>query len=909
LCDRKRKLLLIDGHGLAYRAFFALPVTMTNDEGQPINAVYGFVSMLLKALETEEPDAIIVALDGPRAQLKRTQEFPEYKAHRPAMPVELKGQIEMIERMLCQMRIPVVTVPGFEADDILGTLALKVSGEGGEAVIVTGDRDILQLVRPGVRVVMTSRGITETESFDRRAVEDKYGVPPSMLPEVAGLKGDASDNIPGVPGIGKKWSVDLLRRYGSLEELYARLDEIEGTKRREALEENREIAFLSRKLATLDTNVPVEIDAGEAILDNWDKREVLECLLALKFKTLARRFQDTYGLSRPARGLSAGQAGLTFEVARAYSLVDPTDDSALSAFELKARETGAAGVSSVLSGAGFCDIGLQALALATGEMALVARVEAPAAFEIARGIIESQEVQKWFHDAKPTLEALDKLEISAARVTFDTKIAAYLENPSLDSYRLFEIYERNVEGDVVITGHENASDPSEQPSLIDLEPSGARHAVEDIEAVRQAAMVFHLKPVIEEKLRALGMKKLADELELPFLFVLKEMEETGIALDAEVLLALAREAASTLGVLEKEIYRLAGHEFKIGSTKQLAHVLFDELGLPPARKTKTGYSTDASVLEALKGSHDIVGKLIEYREYAKLKSTYLDVLPALVCASTGRVHCRFNQTAGATGRISSSNPNLQNIPVRTEFGREIRRAFIPGRGFQKLLVADYSQIELRVLAHMSGDTRLLAAFERDADIHSETASHIFKTCLRDVTPEMRRMAKVVNFGIVYGMGYYGLSSRLGISVEDATAYIDTYFETYEGVSAYRERCVSDAIAKGYSETILGRRRNIPELASPNRHTREFGERVAVNTPLQGTAADIIKKAMVDVSTAIKERGMTTRMILQVHDELVFEAPALEIESLESLVREKMISVVDLLTPLKVDIGVHDNWNA
>jgi len=896
LAEDKRKVLLIDGHSLAYRAFFALPVTMTTTGGQPTNAVYGFASMLLKVLDEEKPDAVIVALDGPRSALLRTKEYPQYKAHRPTMPPDLRGQIEMITHLLGHMRIPVVTAQGHEADDVIGTIAAAVAAVGEEAVIVTGDKDTLQLVRPGVRVLMTGKGITETVTYDRLAVEERYGVEPEKLPDVAGLKGDASDNIPGVPGIGEKGALSLIAQYGSLEGLYDNLDGVTGAKRKIALEENRDIAFLSRKLAIIDTSVPLELDPREVSFADWDKHEVFDYLTALEFKTLARRFIETYG------EVAAGGAEAGKEIT--YRLVDDTDPASLSAFVREATDAGVVSMAAALSGSGYCDVDLDSVALATADMMLIAR-PGSGAFEAARGLLESPGVEKMTHDGKLALEALDKAGVSTRSLRLDTALAAYLENPSLGSYLIGDIWERNLGGVVEIEGLAEAGEPVEQPSLLYEEEEG--HGELAGSAAREAAMVFHLSPVLAEKLHALEMRVLADEVELPLMFILKEMEETGVTVDSDALRALSSEAAGVLADLQSDIYGLAGHEFNIGSTRQLAQVLFEELRLPAAKKTKTGYSTDVSVLESLRGEHEIAAKVIEYREYSKLKSTYFDVLPRLVCPQTGRVHCQFNQTATSTGRISSSNPNLQNIPVRTEIGRKIRRAFIPSRPGWRMLVADYSQIELRVLAHVSEDPLLLAAFERGDDIHLQTASSVFGVPQEEVTGEMRRMAKVVNFGVVYGMGYYGLSSRLGISMEDATAWIDAYFATYAGVRLYRDRCIEEAARKGYAITLLGRRRFIPELASPNRQTRELGERLAINTPLQGTAADIIKKAMVDVHEAMAGGGFEALMTLQIHDELIFDVPPAELDRLRELVTEKMTGAVDLVVPLIVEVGAYDNW--
>ncbi|MHB8895586.1 MAG: DNA polymerase I [Candidatus Geothermincolia bacterium] len=891
---------MIDGHSLAYRAFFALPVTMTTTGGQPTNAVFGFTSMLLKVLDEEKPDAVIVALDGPRADLERTREFPEYKAHRPTMPDELRGQIEMITHLLDHMRIPIVTAKGYEADDVLATIAFEVAGRGGEAVIVTGDRDTLQLVKPGVRVLMTGKGITETVTYDAAAVEERYGVPPERLVDIAGLKGDSSDNIPGVPGIGQKGACALIRQYGNLEGVYEHLDEITGAKRKASLTENRDIAFLSRKLATLNTELDLELDPSDVSFADWDKHEVLDYLSALEFKSLAKRFMDMYRDVLPQGSEGHGET-------LAYSMVHADDDTALETFLEDARNEGCVGACAVVSGSGYCNVELKGIAIAISGAVLFARESAPGPFGVARGILESPDVEICLHDGKATLEALDRKGVTASGVTFDTAIAAYLENPSLGAYHLVDIWERNLGGSINIEGMKEGAPAAVQQSLLETEPEDSCHGEDEVKAIGDAARIFHLKPVLEEKLHALQMDSLASDTELPLLHVLKDMEETGVRLDSAILQSLSMDAAQVLADLESDIYGLAGHDFNISSTRQLAEVLFVEMGLPATKKTKTGYSTDVSVLESLREAHEIAGKIIEYREYSKLKSTYFDVLPSLVCERTGRLHCSFNQTSTSTGRISSSSPNLQNIPVRTEVGRKIRQAFIPAESGWKMIVADYSQIELRVLAHMSADPLLLEAFERDEDIHTETAARVFGIPAEDVSSEMRRMAKVVNFGVVYGMGYYGLSSRLGISMEEATAYIDTYFETYDGVRIYRDDCIAEAARKGYSETLLGRRRFIPELMSPNRQTRELGERLAVNTPLQGTAADIIKKAMVDVARAIAAMSLSSRMTMQIHDELIFDVHPTEVEVMRSLVLEKMTRAVDLAVPLKVDSGVYNNW--
>ena len=888
VASKKRKIMLIDGHSLAYRAFFALPTSLSTTGGQPTNAVYGFTSMLMKAMEDERPDAVVVAFDGPRSQLKRMEVFSEYKAHRPTMPQELRPQMEMIDHLLQAMRIPAVRVKGHEADDILGTLALRTVGHGDEAVIVTGDRDALQLVRDGVTVMMTGRGITETCKYDEKAVVERYGVPPKRIPDVVGLKGDSSDNIPGVPGIGEKGASALIAEYGSLDELFDRLGEITARKRKEALEENKELAFLSRQLAVIETSLDVEVDLQSIHVGEWDRDEVIDHLSALEFRTLARRFNDIFP---PEAGEKT--SGERIEV----RLVDSHDRRAVEAFEKAVAASCEVSLCVSSNGSGYCDIEAGHVALAGGDQVLVVSLDEDSpGIDAARRMLSSDCV-KYMHDGKAGLEALEKAGIDVSSLSFDTAISAYLENPSLGSYNLDDVWERNAVIDINVAGAELLD---AAPTLFD---EGDR---QQAGLARDAARVHHLKPVMEAKLADLDMTELFLEIEMPLAKVLASMEREGVALDSSVVEDLSDEAHAGMDEVRRRVFEIAGHEFNLSSTRQLAEVLFNELKLPPIKRTKTGYSTDSSVLEALAVEHEIARKLLEYREYSKLASTYFDVLPGLVCPSTGRLHCTFNQTATSTGRISSSNPNLQNIPVRTEIGRRIRAAFVPRPGW-KMLACDYSQIELRVLAHVSGDPLLLGAFERDEDVHRDTAAELFRVDPQDVSPEMRRMAKTVNFGVVYGMSEFGLASRLGITREEATRFIDTYFDRYAGVRSYRETCIRETAEKGYTETLFGRRRFVPQLKSSNRQTRELGERLAVNTPLQGTAADIIKKAMVDASRQLDAEGMLTRMTLQIHDELIFEVAPGEEDAAVSLALGCMSQACALKVPLKLDMGLYENW--
>lgn len=889
-----RKYVLLDGHALAYRAFFALPQTLTTTEGQVTNAVYGFMNMLFKVLDEEKPDAVIVAFDGPRAELKRTDEFPEYKAHRPPMPDDLRSQISLIVDLLDALAIPVVQAEGYEADDIIGTLSKRISESQDEATIVTGDRDALQLAEERIKVLLTEKGISEVKSYGVEDVIKKYGVAPQSIPDIVGLKGDTSDNIPGVPGIGEKGAQELIREFGSLENLYLNLDKVSGAKRRESIAKNKDLAFLSRKLAVIDKGVPLEIDLESIKLGQWDKDKVIDRMSSLEFKSLIKRFLELAGETHTELAF----AGQEFIECRILDGCDPRSR------EIFLKSTGKEthiGISGRTSKSGYCDIEIESIAFASGKDVIVVPLKETdeSSIEFVRRVLASQK-EKVVHDGKGIIEALSKKGIDVSNLGFDSAIAAYLINPSLSTYPLWNLWESNVGKRLAVRGKEYKI--PEQAILLEVD-----RANDEFLIASEAATIYYLKEPLARKLESDGMLDLFRDIEMPLMRVLIEMEENGVAVDVDILKNLSIEAQSGLDTIEREIFDLVGHEFNIGSPKQLAEVLFDELCLPPVKKTKTGYSTDSSVLEALKLHHPVAEKIIEYRELAKLKSTYFDVLPQLVCPATGRIHCSFNQTATATGRISSSNPNLQNIPVRTELGKKIRRAFIPGEKGWKLLVADYSQIELRVLAHMSEDPLLLDAFARDADIHTETATSLFGVPPEQVTPELRRMAKVVNFGVVYGMGFYGLSSRMGMSREEAMEYIKRYFDKYKGVRRYREKCIEEVAQRGYTETLLGRRRYVKELASSNRQTKELGERLAINTPLQGTAADIIKKAMVDVSAEMKRKRMRSRMILQIHDELIFESAPDEVEGLKELVSSLMSSVLDLRVPLKVDIGIHDNW--
>ncbi|MBN2168133.1 MAG: DNA polymerase I [Actinobacteria bacterium] len=894
--DRNRKIILIDGHSLAYRAFFALPDTLTTSSGQQTNAVYGFLSMLLKVMEEEKPDAVVVALDGPRRELKRVEEYPEYKANRPPTPEEFIPQVEMVRELLSRMKIPALQLKGVEADDILGTIAKRVARQGNEAVIVTGDRDTLQLVEDGITVMMTGKGITETTSYDTDAVVEKLGIPPESIPDYLGLKGDSSDNIPGVSGIGEKGASSLIEEFGNLEGLYENLEKISG-KRKAVLEENREIAFLSKQLATIDCDLDIELDMGELNLGDWELPEVLAYMDELEFRTLSRRFRELFPGEPWEKTVIETEAGIN------YRVVKSGDGEDVDNFLKEIEREGKVAVSGALSGSGYCDVELQAIALAGTERLLIverSEFDGAPAMKAAVRILESLEIEKWFHDAKPSIQALEKIGINAKNISFDTAIAAYLDNPSQGSYDIWDVWEKCVGKEIFIDDKPVVEEEQATLSLWSEDLPDEKLGV-------QAARIMHLKPVLESRIMDQDMGELFNELEMPLMKVLCEMEKTGVAIDRKTLNKMSENAKGKISLLEREIFETAGHEFNIGSPKQLAAILFDEMGIAPVKKTKTGYSTDSSVLEALKNDHEIAAKVLDYRTFTKLKSTYLDALPGLICPATGRIHSQLNQTVAATGRISSSNPNLQNIPIRSEFGKEIRTAFIPGEPGWRMLVADYSQIELRVLAHMSDDDRMIEAFREGADIHNETASMVFGVDPENVTSDQRRIAKMVNFGVVYGMSNYGLSARLGIPLEEASFFINAYFERFSGAKEFQEKCIKEAEKKGYVETMMGRKRYIPEITGRNRQVKEFGERMAINTPIQGSAADIIKKAMVDVGREMDDRELKSKMTLQVHDELIFDVVQSEVDQMKELVSRLMTEAAELKVPLIVDIGVYDNW--
>ncbi len=874
--DRARRLFLLDGHSLAYRAFFALPPTLATSSGTVTNAVYGFTSMLIKLLGEEKPDLIAVAFDT-GAPTVRLEMDAEYKAGRRETPADFGPQLALIEEVLHTLQIPIVRVEGHEADDALGTLAENASVEGLDAVIVTADRDFFQLARErsdgrgAISVLFNRRGISEIELMGPEQVEARYGVTPERYLDYVALKGDTSDNIPGVPGVGEKTAAKLIEEWGSIENLIEHVDELRG-KLKENVASASERLGLNKQLARIVTDLDLDIDPADCVRGDYDVEAVRRLFTSLEFRSLLDRLQEAAGAVQPKvqpADLDLGQTDVT-ELAKLIH-------AGPAAVRLRTDD-------GRIVGAG----------VSAGEMrALYANVDGLGG--LADPLADPAS-PAWTHDAK-TLERLILAEGSTlATVAFDTMLAGYLLDPAAATYPLSGLSERYL-GDADLGAAEVVA-------------AGQRFASEPWRATAaEAAAVALLTPVMEQAIDERGLRKLLDDVELPLSSVLAHMEARGVRLDVSYLEEMGETVRDDMAALEADVYQHAGREFNLNSPPQLREVLYDQLGLQPGKRTTKGaLSTDASVLEKLRDAHPIVDALLSWRELDKLNSTYLEALPKMADPRDGRVHTSFNQAAAATGRLSSSNPNLQNIPIRSELGRQIRRSFIPGASDQVLLVADYSQIELRVLAHLSGDEGLREAFAAGIDIHAATAAKVFGLPLEQVDGELRRRAKMVNYGLAYGMNAWGLAQRLDIAPDEAEEILDGYFNGFPKIRDYLRAQVDRARMDGYTETILGRRRYIPELTSGNRRLQALGERQALNAPIQGSASDVFKLAMIGVDAALSEReDLDCHMLLTVHDELVFEVPADRVEEAASVVAGRMENAIALDVPLRADVGWGPNW--
>jgi DNA polymerase-1 len=867
------RLLLLDGHSLAFRAFFALPTTLVTSTGQVTNAVYGFTSMLIKLLAEQRTERVGVAFDV-GAPTVRLASYADYKAGRAETPAEFSSQMGLLREVLDVLRVPVFEVPAHEADDVIATLARRAVEAGLEVLVVTADRDMLQLVRPGVRVLFNRRGITDVTLYDEAAVEARFGVPPDRLRDLVALKGDPSDNLPGVPGIGDKTAAELVRLFGSVEGLYERLDELPPRLRRlaPALAAAREQVLRNKQLVTLLDDLPLEVDPATIRMGAWDPEAVRRLFLSLEFRSLLERLGE---LRREAAPAAAAEF-----VARMGAAPD------LERIASAARAGARLAVATGPDGRG--------IALAVSDAEALWLQDGAA----AGSLLADERVAKVAHGAKDLAVARRRAGGGFAGLAFDTEIAAYLLDPAAGRYPLEDLSRRYLERELP------RAKPPDVGGQLALEVSEAGVAEA---ACARAAALLPLADRLAGELARLGMDGLYRDVELPLVDVLARMEVTGVAIDVGLLEAMGAGLAAEIRALEASIHRHAGGPVNINSPPQLREVLYERLGLTPTRRTKTGYSTDAAALENLRGLHPIVDDILRYRELTKLKSTYLDALPRLVDPATGRLHARFHQTATATGRLSTSEPNLQNIPVRTELGREIRRAFVAGFPGHVLLVADYSQIELRILAHVTGDEGLREAFARDEDIHAATAARVFGFPVDEVPRDLRERAKAINFGLAYGMNAYGLAQRLGITPDEAQEFIDAYFASFPKVREFMTRVVREAYRDGYTMTILGRRRYIPELAHRNPRVRQMGERQALNAPIQGSAADLIKLAMIRVDRGLAEAGLGARMVLTVHDELLFEVPAAEVDATREAVRSLMEGAYPLAVPLRVDLAIGANW--
>jgi DNA polymerase-1 len=901
--DRKR-IVLVDGYGLAFRAFHALPLSLATTAGELTNATFGFTSMLLDVLRSHQPDCVLITFDVGKSF--RHDAFEDYKAHRAPMPDEMRGQMQRIREVIATLNIPIYEADGYEADDVIGTLARQAAEQGMTALVVTGDSDLLQLVDDHVIAVLPgSQRFGEYRIYDRDAVVERYGFGPERIPEYKALVGDKSDNIPGVPGIGEKTAKALIDTYPTLEEIIAHAGEIAPARARNAIAENADLALRCRELATIVRDVPVTLEVERCAVGDYDREKVVDLFRALDFRTLANRLpESSRAASLDERPRSSQKAEPVTVIERAALEALAREMTASDAISVDVETDGTSPVSSALVG----------IAIATAEdrayYVPVKHASEPVADLVAvRDIIGPALAGHPYvvtHHGKFDVAVLRQHDFSDPRLAYDTMLAAYLlgENSvGLKDLAFRHLgWEMTPITDLIGTGRGQIT--MDQVPIDQQTP----YAGADVEAT------LRLWPTTRDELEARGQMKLLQEIELPLVPVLIDMELTGIAIDVEVLQALNVDITAQIERLEREIYDAVGHEFNIASTKQLATVLFEELGLPSGRRTKTGYSVGQEVLDALRGEHPVVDKILEQRTLRKLKSTYVDTLPLQVNARTGRIHTTFNQTIAATGRLSSIDPNLQNIPIRTDIGRKVRRAFVADnrpeyRRFDEevvLLSTDYSQMELRIMAHCSQDPVLLDAFKHGLDIHRATAALVFDVPLEEVTSNQRAVAKSVNFGIMYGMQAYGLSRDTGMPRAQATEFIQQYMERFKGVRDYLNRTLRDAVRLGYAESLYGRRRYLPDIAASGPR-RLASERAAINMPLQGTASDIMKIAMIEVAKAVRAAGLRGEMLLQVHDELLFETPVSELEALRDLVSKTMESVGDLDVPLGVEASWGSNW--
>ncbi|MBL7155534.1 MAG: DNA polymerase I [Candidatus Omnitrophica bacterium] len=876
-----KKLFLIDGNSFCYRAYYAVRY-LSNSKGQPTNAIYGFVAMIKKIIKDEKPDKIAVAFDlkGPTF---RHEKFKEYKIQRKPMPDDLVSQMPYIKKVVAAYNIPIYELEGYEADDVLATLAEKAKTKGMDVFIVTGDKDILQLVGPHVKVYNPHK---DGVIYGEKEVKERFGVGPAKMTDLMALMGDSSDNIPGVLGIGEKTAIEIMKKFESLEEILENTHQIKNDSMRKKIEDSKKMALLSKELVTIKTDVPIKVDIKDLNLKEPDEKALIELFKELEFRTLLKDIAPrkashvNYRLVDDKKGFTELMGVLKKVKYFAFDFETTHHDP---------MRADAVGLSFCCREGHAYYVPLNALKDLSKDYVI----------NELRHVFEDSGIKKSGQNIKYDLLILKNMGVALKGIEFDTMVASYLLNPSKSKHNLNDIsleYLGRSKGSI-----EELIGKGKKAITMDKVDVGkvSSYCCEDSD------IVLSLKDILEKKIKEKKLEDLYFNVEIPLIDVLADMESCGISVDFGYLSTLSREMEKEIKACEKNIYSLAGEKFNINSPKQLQVILFEKLKMPIIKKTKTGASTDGEVLKTLSEKEELPKEILRYREFAKLKSTYVDNLPGLVNPRTGRIHTSFNQTVTATGRLSSSNPNLQNIPVKTDIGRKIRRAFIAGRKSHLILSADYSQVELRILAHLSRDKALISAFTEDRDIHSFTASLIYGLEEKDITENMRQAAKTVNFGIVYGMSAYGLSRDLGIDVQESAKFIDAYFERYPHVKDYLEGKIEEAKKNGFVTTILGRRRYIPEINSTNTAVSNFAKRVAVNTPIQGSAADLIKMAMINIHKELSK--FDAKMILQVHDELVFEVDKKELKKVASVVKNGMENIMKLRVPVKVDLETGKNW--
>jgi len=901
---KKPLLVLFDGNALVHRAFHALPSLTVSKTGEVVSAVYGFALMLLKVINELKPSQCAVAFDT-KAPTFRHQMFDQYKAQRPKTPDELVNQLGRVRQLVEDFGIPIFELDGYEADDVLGTLSHQASQQGIDTVIVTGDADAMQLVSPRVKVLYPRPRSTfsDTMLYDEAEVSQKYGVNPEHIADLKGLVGDPSDNIPGVTGIGEKTAVRLIQQFGTIDQIYAHIDEVTPPKLQALLRQNEAIAHQSKELATIVIQTPVTLNLDDCQLSHYDRHRVTELFRELEFSSLLPKLPEVEEAApKTTAQVKAEPPQPAYHIINTTSALDELLNrlSATKSFAFDLETTSLNAMSAQLVGISLSPAPGEAYYIPIGHVGWGQVEQLPLEQVINRlkPLLEDATLAKLAHNGKYDMTVLAEYGVTVNNLAFDSMVAAYLLGEKSLGLKALAFSKLSIE----------------MTPITALIGSGAKQLSMSQVEVNQAAdyagadadITGRLTELLTAELHQQGLWQLFSQVEMPLVPVLVGMERNGVALNTELLRQMSHRLGEQLLKLEAEIYNCAGHQFNINSPQQLSAVLFQELRLPPARKTKSGYSTGASILEELRGVHPIIEFILDYRQLAKLKSTYIDALPSLINPKTGRVHTSFNQTRTATGRLSSSEPNLQNIPVRGELGKQVRQAFIAPPG-SCLVAGDYSQIDLRALAHLSQDESLLSAFHRDEDIHAVTAGRLFGVDVSQITTDMRRVAKTVNFGVIYGMSGYGLEQATELSREEASRFIAAYFEKYPGVKQYLESTKQQARDKGYVQTLLGRRRSIPEINSSNRQLREAAERMAINMPVQGTSADIIKVAMINLYREMEERRLRSKMLLQVHDELIFEVPQEELEEMRQLIPEIMSTALELSVPLKVDIKTGNNW--